>query len=257
MSKIEWTDKSWNPVTGCTKVSVGCANCYAETMAKRLKAMGSPGYEHGFKVTLHPDRLDQPLHWRKPFRVFVCSMGDLFHEDVPTDFLKRVFVTIQACPQHTFQILTKRAVRLCNTYKPPMGGPPNVWIGVTAENQEQADKRIPLLLDVPAAIRFVSVEPCLSAVDLDGVEDTWAASVWLDWVIVGCESGPHRRECRIEWVRDLVEQCHATGVPVFVKQLSINGRVSKNPAEWPGALRVRDYPKVTREAISAEAAKEA
>lgn len=186
MSKIEWTDKTWNPVTGCTKVSPGCKNCYAATMAKRLQAMEKPKYKNGFAVTCHPESLGEPLKWRKPCKIFVCSMGDLFHEDVPFRFIDDVFYAIQACPNHTFQILTKRAERMFEYFKEFGPSLPNVWLGVTAENQEQADKRIPLLLQTPAAVRFVSIEPMLGGVKLD--------KAWLTGYNTGNESENERED---------------------------------------------------------------
>ena len=294
-SNIEWTDMVWNPVTGCTKISEGCQNCYAERMAMRFTGH--------FNVTLHPDRLNQPLHWRKPRRIFVCSMGDLFHEDVPDEFVDKVMAIMaiqdQLYPKHTFLVLTKRPARMkiyfdklysfnraedgnsygrllseISKYAPdyvfgsyscrenflPFS---NLWLGVTAENQEQADKRIPILLQIPAAKRFVSIEPLLGPVDLTRINvsqlpacngyvanalDSRINSILdkpykhLDWVIIGAESGPNRRECKIEWVRAILSQCRAVGIPVFIKQLHINGKLSKNMAEWPEDLRVREYP---------------
>jgi protein gp37 len=182
-SKIEWTGETWNPMSGCTKISEGCAKCYAEKMAHRLKAMGAKGYENGFAVTLHPDRLNEPLKRKKPTTYFVCSMGDLFHEDVPFDYIDQIFAIMALTPQHTYQVLTKRPERMREYFEDGEerveaffmdgGYPsnflwplPNVWLGVTAENQEQADKRIPILLDTPAALRFVSIEPMLGEIDL-------------------------------------------------------------------------------------------
>ena len=177
-TRIEWTEHTWNPMSGCTKISDGCKNCYAEKMANRLKAMGVKGYENGFAVTLHPEKLREPLERKKPTMYFV-SMGDLFHEDVPFEFIYKIWVVMINSSQHTFQVLTKRPDRMfefIRAYAPvrAMTGetygadflPKNIWLGVTAENQEQADKRIPILLDTPAAIRFVSVEPMLSHIDL-------------------------------------------------------------------------------------------
>lgn len=247
MTKIEWTDESWNPVTGCTKVSAGCANCYAEAIAKRFwriqypampatEAVSWPGRPRRFSdVQCHPERLDIPLRWRKPRMIFVCSMGDLFHEKVPVNFLKKVFGTIEHCPHHIFQILTKRPERMAKLYKPYAGGPRHLWLGTSVENQDNA-WRITELLKIPAAVRFVSCEPLLGPVSLLGYRTK------LNWVIVGCESGPHRRECKLEWVRGIVEQCTQAGVRVFVKQLSINGKVSHDPNEWPADLRRREMP---------------
>ena len=248
-TKIEWAEKSWNPVTGCSKVSDGCLHCYAEKMAKRLQATGVAKYKDGFAVRCHPEYLAEPLHWRKPSRVFVCSMADLFHEDVPVWFIDRVFEVMEACPQHTFQVLTKRAKRLEGgiygfDVECPVrclgGGDylPNVHMGVTVENQQAADERIPLLLDTPASVRWVSCEPLLDFVD-------FTAEQWrkLDWLVVGCETGPNRRECWLEWVNYLVNRATAYAVPVFVKKLVINGKVSNDPAEWPEWARRREYPK--------------
>uniref|UniRef100_A0A6H1ZDZ4 Phage protein Gp37/Gp68 n=1 Tax=viral metagenome TaxID=1070528 RepID=A0A6H1ZDZ4_9ZZZZ len=241
-SKIEWTDETWNPITGCTKISPGCKNCYAERMAKRLA--GRCGYpkDSPFEVALHPDKLDQPLRWRKPRRVFVCSMGDLFHEDVPTPWIYDVFQRMESCPQHIFMLLTKRPERMRSMV---MGGVTgwetshreHIWLGVTAENQEQADKRIPVLLSIPAAVRFVSVEPMLSTVDLchlqpndppveiDALNGTHGVtrphggkSAKLDWVICGGESGPGARPMHPDWARGLRDQCVGAGVPFFFKQ---------------------------------------
>lgn len=366
-TKIQWTDATWNPVVGCTKVSAGCKNCYAERMAYRLACMGKEGYAstvtkdgkwNGRTYHLFNNALDKPLHWRNPRRIFVCSMGDLFHPDVPFEFVDKVVATLALCPQHTFQILTKRPNRMLEYFGDflarissmtdfaekrhlphnssiwtpngqvglySFGSPvPNLWLGTTCEDQAAADERIPHLLDTPAAVRFVSVEPMLGPVNLreihldefycpqcaeffaapgrwvspccgadtsdvgdvnDGTitctecKDTFASDEdipecptcrnhgggryiqpdcsccfsgdlenvalrKLDWVIIGCESGTKRRPCKLEWVRDLIEQCDSAGVLVFVKQLDLKGKVSKNPAEWPEWARRREMPKV-------------
>ena len=286
-SRIEWTDATWNPVTGCSKISPGCANCYAERMAHRFGWTSLPWTRDnaGQNVRLHPERLEEPLHWRKPRMVFVCSMADLFHEQVPFDYIAAVFGVMAAAPQHTFQVLTKRpkraleffhwidelasrglgsrwerlsycrreAVRLGVKELPddvhadgadwPL---PNVWIGVTAEDQERADERIPVLVQIPATVRFVSCEPLLGPVDLaaagalgctcpdteldDGeVEERCLGtcvfyrhaldkSRRIDWVIVGGESGPGARPMHPDWVRSIRDQCQAAGVPFFFKQ---------------------------------------
>jgi len=247
-TKIEWTEETWNPVTGCTKVSPGCANCYAERMAKRLAGRNGYPADEPFRVTLHPDRMDQPLRWKKPRRVFVCSMGDLFHDDVPGEFLALAFDKMRRTPQHTYQVLTKRAVDMWEWCRFDYA-PANVWLGVTAEDQRHADERIPLLLQTPAAVRFVSVEPMLEALDLwqylgcatNPIGPAYGGQ-GIDWVIIGCESGPNRRPMDLDWAQSLVAQCRAAQVSVFVKQLSIAGRVSYDPAEWPEDLRVREYP---------------
>lgn len=232
-TKISWCDKVWNPVTGCTKVSEGCRNCYAEVMAKRLRAMGQPHYANGFKVTCHEDALDMPLHWRKPARIFVNSMSDLFHKDVPLKFIVEVFDTIAHCPQHTFMILTKRPER-AREFWTWLGKIPykNVWLGVSVENQRAADERIPLLIRTPAAVRFLSCEPLLEGIILQGNGEYDDKSVMvnrqylhgttgderINWVIVGGESGPHCRPMNPDWARILRDQCKAADVPFFFKQ---------------------------------------
>ncbi len=368
-TSIQWTDATWNVVTGCTKVSPGCAHCYAETIATRFwPTQYVHTVERGFiacrdyhgermdrarsftDVVCHPERLEAPLRWKKPRRVFVNSMSDLFHEDVPDAFIDRVFAVMALCPQHTFQILTKRADRM-RDYVNGLGGRlgelwdltnqptwvelpagrsfprypenwplPNVWAGVSVENQPFADERIHLLLQTPAAIRFVSYEPALGLVDfrqwlggqgraagretrspltqhgaatpgenfgsaagnvakpqLDPSGAVASSTLpSLDWVIVGGESGPKARPCDVAWIRSVVEQCKASGVPCFVKQLGkwplsnlnenerggrywvalhdgrgnytgeygCEGRGAKSdPAEWPEDLRVREFPR--------------
>lgn len=210
-SKIEWTETTWNSVTGCTKVSPGCQNCYAERMAKRLKAMGQPNYQNGFTVTCHPNMLSTPLKWRRPRLVFVNSMSDLFHADVPDSFIQQVFTTMSQASQQTFQVLTKRAERLA-AMAPLLPWPKNVWVGVTVENAACAH-RISCLRKVPAHIRFLSLEPLLGPmpnINLNGIH----------WVIVGGESGPGARRMDPAWVRDIRDQCIAAGVPFFFKQWS-------------------------------------
>ncbi|MBI4799287.1 MAG: phage Gp37/Gp68 family protein [Desulfarculus sp.] len=208
-SKIEWTESTWNPVTGCTKISPGCKHCYAERLAKRLKAMGQPNYANGFEVTLHPGMLEAPLGWRKPQMVFVNSMSDLFHDDVPPDFIRKVFKIMEWATQHRFQVLTKRAERLAEL-APGLPWPANVWQGVTVENADYAF-RVDYLREVPAAVKFLSLEPLLSPIPnlkLRGI----------DWVIVGGESGPGARPMDREWVLDLRDQCRRAKVPFFFKQ---------------------------------------
>jgi protein gp37 len=208
-SHIEWTEATWNPVTGCSKVSAGCKNCYAERMAKRLKAMGSARYENGFAVTLHEDLLDAPKQWKSPRIIFVNSMSDLFHDDVPLDFIRRAFETMSACPQHTFQILTKRSGRLAEIAR-EMEWAPNIWMGVSVENRA-AVSRIRDLQTVPAAVRFLSLEPLISSVGrlpLTGI----------DWAIVGGESGPGARPIAKDWVLNILRQCRKAGTAFFFKQ---------------------------------------
>ena len=208
-STIEWTEMTWNPVTGCTKVSAGCKHCYAERMAKRLRAMGSPRYRDGFALTLQPDLLDLPLRWRTPRLVFVNSMSDLFHSGVPDDFIADVFDTMRRASRHTFQVLTKRADRLADLAG-RLPWPPNVWMGVTVEDAGATGRAV-ALAGVPAAVRFLSVEPLLGPIPrlpLDGI----------DWVIVGGESGPGARPMARSWVEDVRRQCEARGVAFFFKQ---------------------------------------
>jgi protein gp37 len=208
-SSIEWTEMTWNPVTGCTKVSQGCKRCYAERMAKRLTAMGSDRYRNGFKVTLHPDLLDVPKRWRQPRVVFVNSMSDLFHEDIPLDYIQRVFATMRDCPQHTFQVLTKRSERLAELAG-QLPWPRNVWMGVSVEDA-RVISRIRDLSSTPAAVRFLSLEPLigpLHELPLSGIH----------WVIVGGESGPRARPMRKEWVDSIYRQCRDARVPFFFKQ---------------------------------------
>jgi protein gp37 len=208
-SSIEWTQMTWNPVTGCTKISPGCKFCYAEVMARRLQAMGSPRYACGFRLALHEDLLELPLRWKTPRLVFVNSMSDLLHDEVPLEFVRRVFATMRRCPQHQFQVLTKRAERLA-AICPELEWSGNIWMGVSVENQEYA-YRSDLLRRVPSAVRFLSVEPLLGPIErlpLDGIH----------WVIVGGESGPGARPMKVEWVEAIYCQCRAAGVPFFFKQ---------------------------------------
>lgn len=209
ISKIEWTEATWNPVTGCTKISAGCKNCYAERMAFRLQAMGNPRYKNGFRVALHHDLIDLPLSWKKPKLIFVNSMSDLFHKDVPFDFILRIFQTMEKASWHTFQILTKRSERLLEL-APYLPWPENVWQGVSVEN-EKVSYRIDHLRKVPAKVRFISCEPLIGPLDnlnLDGIH----------WVIVGGESGPGARPMHPDWVRSIRDQCNKQNVAFFFKQ---------------------------------------
>lgn len=209
-TSIEWTEQTWNPTTGCTKISPGCKHCYAETMARRLHAMGTQGYDNNFKLTLQPNRLSQPLLRKKPTVYFVNSMSDLFHEDVPDTFLDQVFHVIRKTPHHTYQILTKRAERLHGYFgKRPC--PANIWLGVSVEDREYGLPRIDHLRKVDASVRFLSIEPLLEdlgAIDLTGVH----------WVIVGGESGHKARPMRQEWVVSIQDQAEAAGAAFFFKQ---------------------------------------
>jgi protein gp37 len=286
MSNIEWTDSTWNPIIGCAKVAQGCKHCYAETMSKRLAAMGQKDYAsiltpdgkfNGRAIT-RPETLAEPLRWKKPRMVFVNSMSDLFHEDAPFEYIAAVFGVMAACPQHTFQVLTKRPERALEffewidtnaldvvmekandimysvapalqTWIMPGDRWPlkNVWLGVSIATQADADKNIPILLKCPAAVRFVSAEPLIEAVDFSDIgdalfdrkasiraamygpmalnaeqADSVIAEPELDWVIVGGESGPGARPCDVAWIRSIVEQCKAASVPCFVKQMGAN-----------------------------------
>lgn len=209
-TKIEWTEQTWNPVTGCTKISPGCKHCYAETMAKRLTAMGAPGYENGFDISLLPERLGQPLKRKKPTVYFVNSMSDLFHEEVPYSFIDEVMKTILATPQHTYQILTKRAQRMSHYFQ-SRAVPANAWLGVSVEDRKYGVPRIDYLRQINASVRFLSVEPLLEDVgkmNLSGIH----------WVIVGGESGPKARPMKPDWVEAIQLQCMQQGTAFFFKQ---------------------------------------
>jgi protein gp37 len=308
-SKIEWTDATWNPVRGCSLVSAGCTNCYAMRDAHRFAGPGKPYdgltklTEHGpvwtGKVRLVPELLDQPLRWKKPRRIFVNSMSDLFHEKVPNSFIEDVWAVMLAARQHTFQVLTKRPDRMYRFLTGQDGDPwdrigslvvdhspdaanlavnlhsvgcphatnGHIWLGVSVEDQKTADERIPILLQTPAAVRWVSAEPLLGPVDLDTrkmfpTSEAFAPPPQLDWCVVGGESGPGARPFDIGWARSIVAQCRAAGVPVFVKQLGskpttdhrtrpngechtvtlLKDRKGGDWSEWPEDLRVRSYP---------------
>jgi protein gp37 len=233
--------KSWNPITGCTKVSEGCRNCYAERMARRLAGRcGYPQAPHHFDVTFHPDRLEEPLRWKKPSVIFTCSMSDLGHTDINIPDAERVWKVMNDASWHTFLVLTKRPMELGGLlhwwgYVPP----DHVWLGVSVESPEYI-LRIRTLLQTSGAYKWVSLEPLLEWVDI---------RPWIDglgWLVLGCESGPRRRPMQLEWAMDVVRQCADAGVPCFVKQIevTVNGKctVSHDPAEWPEALRVRQLP---------------
>jgi len=292
MSNIIYAPKSWNPISGCSPISEGCANCWAKVMARRQRQ------EWGI-VHLHPERLDQPLHWRKPQTVAVAFMGDWCHPGVPDAFIDQVFAVMALTPQHTYLLLTKRPERMRAYLNGPPSYPfcavvrihdeilrrtgqptlvpwplPNVWLGVSAENQARADERIPILLDTPAAHRWVSLEPLLGPIDIClsetqrcycGEIRTNCTCPSLDWVVCGGESGPHARPCDLGWIRDIRDQSKAAGVPCYVKQMGANPRLptggsywnyytqdyaaykrrdrkGENPDEWPADLRVREMP---------------
>lgn len=296
-TRIEWTEAVWNPVTGCTWASTGCDHCYARVMGTRLAGIkGNPRFGKPFsEVMCHVDRLSQPINWKRPRMVFVNSMSDLFHEDVPAEFIADIWAVMAACRgKHTFQVLTKRPdrmslllrnssfkdmvmYRLGTKYGQIHGirehfeGLSNVWLGVTAENQEQADRRIPFLIKTPAAVRWVSVEPMLGPVDLR--IPTWTPTYGLpvsspclpslNWVVCGGESGNGSRPFHTGWAMDLRDQCQAAGIPFFMKQLGAKAFMSMkdeesgvviperietvhpkggDPMEWPDDLRVREFP---------------
>lgn len=208
-TKIEWTERTWNPVTGCTKVSEGCEHCYAEVMSRRLYAMGNTKYANGFRSTIHPECLNEPLKWKKPSTVFVCSMSDLFHKNVPFDFIDKIMDIIIKTPMHIYQVLTKRAERM-REYFSTHTIPQNVWIGVTVESSE-AIKRIDAIRKIPAKVRFLSCEPLLQdlgTLDLKGI----------NWIIVGGESGPYARPMKEEWALNIQRQAIAMKIPFFFKQ---------------------------------------
>lgn len=257
-TKIEWTEATWNPVTGCTPVSAGCANCYARRMATRFAGRNGYPADEPFRVTLHPGKLADPLRWKKPRRVFVCSMGDLFHERVAAHTIAQVWAAMAVCPEHIFQVLTKRpqqmhdwltdnnvrgmaAMEAANMVEDgdiqfdavshafdKTGCLSNVWLGVSIEDQATADERIPLLLQCPAAVRFASYEPALGPVDLYGEKRDYLSNLGrrngpviqrgLDWVIAGGESGPGARPAHPDWFRSVRDQCAEAGVPFFFKQ---------------------------------------
>ncbi len=208
-SSIEWTEATWNPVTGCTKISPGCKNCYAERMAKRLKAMGQPRYGNAFKVTLQPDALDVPLRWKRPRMIFVNSMSDLFHRDVPDEYITQCFAVMNRASQHTFQVLTKRVERAAVLAK-GLSWSSNIWMGTSIENADYT-ARARSLARIPAAVRFLSIEPLLGPVPrlpLSGIH----------WVIVGGESGPGARPMEAKWVYQIRDRCNQRRVPFFFKQ---------------------------------------
>ncbi|MCY0863974.1 MAG: phage Gp37/Gp68 family protein [Sulfobacillus sp.] len=274
-SRIDWTDATWNPVTGCSKVSPGCQHCYAERLSHRFGWTVHPWTAPyaADNVQLHPEQLDQPLRWRRPRRIFVNSMSDLFHDQVPDAFLVEVFAIILRAPQHTFQVLTKRPTRMRSWMQDPPRAlvrldspdwpPLNLWLGVSAEDQRRADERIPVLQTTPATVRFVSCEPLLGPIDLTpylphrsrllgadpfctlcGYAPSWHGTDigWIDWVIVGAESGPGARAMDDAWVRAIRDQCQAAGVAFWFKQRAdAQGHKQLNPSldgrvwhEWPG-----------------------
>lgn len=269
MSQIQWTEQTWNPVTGCSRVSPGCMNCYAEKMAFRIMHMGNKASEYyagttrkteGGKtqwtgrINTVPSALDKPRRVKKPTMFFVNSMSDLFHEDIPLAFLMQVWAVIRATPQHTYQILTKRPENILQRLPEDWGeGYPNVWLGVSIESQGYMSRAISLS-KIPAAIRFVSAEPLLGPIEFPGWMYNWRSGKqrFIDWVIIGGESGPVARECNPQWISGLIKQCSNAGMYVFVKQTGsvlakkwgckdIKGG---NPLEWPYNIRLREMPQI-------------
>jgi protein gp37 len=210
MSKIEWTEETWNPTTGCTKVSAGCKNCYAEVMANRLQAMNTPGYDNGFEFSMMPDRLDQPIKKKKSTKYFVNSMSDLFHEKMPTPFLNKIMGVIDLTPQHIYQILTKREDAMFDYFQ-NRNVPENIWLGVSVEDKKSGVPRIDKLRNINATIKFLSVEPLLE--DIGDINLTG-----IDWVIVGGESGAKARPMKKEWALSIQKQCKEQNVAFFFKQ---------------------------------------
>lgn len=232
-SKIEWTESTWNPVTGCTQISEGCQNCYAKRMAERLFAMGQEKYKNGFKLTTHPNCLKEPLIWKKPQIIFVCSMSDLFHESVPDEFIVQVFEIMNRASWHTFQVLTKRSKRL-KEIAPKLNWTKNIWLGVTVESDNHKD-RINDLINTPAKIKYLSVEPMLSEVKqlpLSGI----------DWVIVGGESGPGARPIQEKWILPIRDKCNAMNIPFFFKQWG--GKNKKQAGSLLQGKQWKQMPKV-------------
>jgi len=231
-SNIEWTEQTWNPTVGCTKVSPGCKNCYAEVMARRLQAIGVHGYENGFlRLTLLPERLAEPLGRHKPTIYFVNSMSDLFHDKVPFEYVRRVFDVMARAPQHTFQVLTKRAARMAEFCR-GITVPSNVWLGVSVENRKHGLPRIDVLREIDAQVRFLSVEPLLEDLgrfDLSGIH----------WVIVGGESGRKARPMKPEWVENVKAQCDAAAVAFFFKQWGTWGADGQKRSKHANGRRYR------------------
>jgi protein gp37 len=264
-TNIEWSEVVWNPVTGCTKISPGCKNCYAETIANRFWK------DRKFTdVVCHEDRLEQPLHWKKPRMIFVNSMSDLFHKDIPFVFIDKIFDIMVTTPRHTYQILTKRPERMleyCMYQDEKMrsfgyGGfifPDFIWMGTSVENQKEANERIPILLQIPAKVKWISAEPLLEPIDLIKIE---TKNTKIHWVVVGGESGPKARPCNIFWIKEIVGICKIQNIPVFVKQLGskpyyegdtsvfsgvkiiFDGNGKNDKIEnFPEDLQIREYPK--------------
>jgi len=225
-SRIEWTDATWNPVTGCTKVSSGCTNCYAEVMARRLTAMGNPRYKNGFKLTMHPDLIRKPLSMKKPSMIFVNSMSDLFHEDVTDEFIKSVFETMNEANWHTFQVLTKRPERVFKM-QDDLKFSENIWIGTSVENMS-ASKRVDYIRNIPAKVKFLSCEPLLGSLKELNIKN-------IDWIVVGGESGAKSRAIETNWVIEIKDKCKKENIAFFFKQWG-GWNKKKNGRELEGKL---------------------
>jgi protein gp37 len=267
-SKIEWTNSSWNPITGCTKVSPGCKNCYAESFAERWRGIPGHHFENGFDIQLRPDMLDIPLKWKKPRRVFVNSMSDVFHESIPDEFILKMFAVMAASGRHTYQVLTKRPERMQEfvtklgkniapleaaareigytfkfkdhegeEYKLLPWPIPNIWLGVSAENQATAMQRLPILIQTPAVIRFVSFEPLLGPIGFN-----WAMVPGIHWVIVGGESGLHCRPFDFDWAREIRDVSKSAKVAFFMKQRGGHPHKGGDLEDLPEDLRIREFP---------------
>ncbi len=240
-TKIEWTESTWNPTSGCTKVSLGCQNCYAERMAKRLQAMGNPKYQEGFDLTLHPDVLSLPYSWKTPRIVFVNSMSDLFHEQMPLEYIQQVFHVMNENPHHTFQVLTKRA-EIAREYSKRLTWSENIWMGVSVENQDYIS-RIDHLKHTEAQVKFLSFEPLLGEISLLDLSN-------IAWVIVGGESGPSARSMKKEWVTKIKNVCTSQQIPFFFKQWGgVNKKKSGRLLDgktWDEMPKTRQFTKASR-----------
>lgn len=246
-SNIDWTDWSWNPVSGCSPVSPACDNCYAAVMTHRFiegqtRKLKDGRVEFNGVIRLHPERLDEPKRLRKPRKIFVGSMTDIFHHDVPDEYLLKMFEVMHEADHHTYQILTKRPERMRRFINDYYGWEysrhaPHIWLGTTVEDQKRFSMRVPVMQRTYGSVRWLSMEPLLGRVDLKELRD-------INWIVIGCESlGPNvGRECRLEWVYEIVAVCRVLDIRVFVKQLPVGNRVSKNPLDWPEDLRIREWP---------------
>lgn len=250
-TRIAWANSTWNPIAGCSPIGAGCQNCYAKRMAQRLKNMGNPFYRgvvvkglwNGTTAIAHADIWNAPKKWRKPRRIFVCSMGDLFHHTVSDETIECVADVARDCPQHKFLWLTKRNGRMVQHLREHFA-PGNVWAGISASTNAEADKACCALNELRGTLGWLSLEPLIEPVTLFRTE--WkpgrTGHCFPSWVVIGCESGPNKRPCSLKWVDDLVGECRDAGVPCFVKQLNLDNRVSRDPSEWPKELRVQEWP---------------